>query len=77
MYLELIRSNPTQPSPLPDPVIPPDLSEGSHLSYSVQWLIFALCAAVGWVLAVRKSIQTRARGVSASDSAVATRYRSR
>jgi cytochrome oxidase assembly protein ShyY1 len=77
MYLELVRSNPTQPSPLPDPVIPPDLSEGSHLSYSVQWLIFALCAAVGWVLAVRKSIQTRARGVSASDSAVATRYRSR
>jgi cytochrome oxidase assembly protein ShyY1 len=60
MYLDLIRSNPAQPTGLPDPVIPPDLSEGSHLSYSVQWLIFALCVAVGWVLAVRKSIQTRA-----------------
>jgi hypothetical protein len=40
-------------------VIAPDLSEGSHRSYAVQWFIFALAVAVGWVLAVRKSIATR------------------
>jgi cytochrome oxidase assembly protein ShyY1 len=34
------------------------LTDGPHLSYAVQWFIFALCAVVGWVLAVRRSIAT-------------------
>lgn len=41
------------------PVSPPELSEGSHLSYAIQWLIFATAVIVGWVLAVRKSIANR------------------
>ncbi|KGA10281.1 MAG: hypothetical protein GM46_5615, partial [actinobacterium acAcidi] len=36
-------------------------SEGSHLSYAIQWLIFATAVIVGWVLAVRKSVANRAR----------------
>ena len=43
------------------PVSSPELSEGSHLSYAIQWLIFATAVIVGWVLAVRKSIANRAR----------------
>ena len=43
------------------PVSAPELSEGSHLSYAIQWLIFATAVIVGWVLAVRKSIANRAR----------------
>ena len=42
------------------PVSPPELSEGSHLSYAIQWLIFSTAVIVGWVLAVRKSIANRA-----------------
>ena len=45
------------------PVSPPELSEGSHLSYAIQWLIFATAVIVGWVLAVRKSIASRAQSV--------------
>ena len=45
------------------PVSPPELSEGSHLSYAIQWLIFATAVIVGWVLAVRKSIANRAQSV--------------
>jgi cytochrome oxidase assembly protein ShyY1 len=41
------------------PVSPPELSEGSHLSYAIQWLIFSVAVIVGWVLAVRKSIASR------------------
>lgn len=38
------------------PVAPPDLGGGPpHLSYTVQWFIFSVAVAVGWVLAVRKS----------------------
>lgn len=42
-------------------VASPELSEGPHLSYAVQWLIFSTCVVVGWVFAVRRSIRTRAR----------------
>lgn len=42
-------------------VAPPDLGGGPpHLSYTVQWFIFSVAVAVGWVLAVRKSTKTRA-----------------
>jgi cytochrome oxidase assembly protein ShyY1 len=35
----------------------PDLSEGPHLSYAVQWLIFTLCAAGGWIAVVRRQLR--------------------
>jgi cytochrome oxidase assembly protein ShyY1 len=49
------------------PVPAPELSQGSHLSYAIQWLIFATCVAVGWVFAVRRSIRTH-RAESAADT---------
>ncbi|MFP4312034.1 MAG: SURF1 family protein [Nitriliruptoraceae bacterium] len=41
--------NPTEDQ-LPFPAGPPELDEGSHLSYTVQWHIFALLAAVTYVV---------------------------
>lgn len=60
VYLELISSSPAEGDGLPQPVVRPDLSEGSHLSYAVQWFIFSGAALVGWGLAVRLSIRRRA-----------------
>jgi cytochrome oxidase assembly protein ShyY1 len=57
--LDLIASDPPEAGDLPEPVMRPDLSEGSHLSYAVQWFIFAAAAAAGWVLAVRVSARRR------------------
>jgi cytochrome oxidase assembly protein ShyY1 len=57
--LDLIASDPPEAGDLPEPVMRPDLSEGSHLSYAVQWLIFAAAAVAGWVLAVRVSARRR------------------
>ncbi|MEY4159372.1 MAG: hypothetical protein RL743_1867 [Actinomycetota bacterium] len=37
----------------------PDLSEGSHLSYAIQWIIFSLCAVGAWVILVRRAIRSR------------------
>lgn len=61
MYLDLSDSSPAETPPFPEPVAIPDLSEGNHLSYAVQWFIFSTAVAVGWVLAVRRSIRTRQR----------------
>lgn len=62
MYVDLIDSSPDEPGRFPEPVIAPDLSEGNHLSYAVQWFIFSIAAAVGWFLAVRKSVRGRRSG---------------
>jgi cytochrome oxidase assembly protein ShyY1 len=58
MYLELLESSPAEPGTV-SPIAFPELSEGPHLSYAVQWAIFSISVAVGWVFAVRKSIRTR------------------
>ena len=52
------ESTPAEPSPV-QPVAFPELSEGPHLSYTIQWAIFSISVAVGWVFAVRKSIRSR------------------
>ena len=57
-YIELEQTAPTTSDPALIPL--PELSDGPHLSYAVQWFIFTLCAAVGWVLVGRKSARARA-----------------
>jgi cytochrome oxidase assembly protein ShyY1 len=59
MFLELTASRPAEAGPYPQPVTLPELTEGPHLSYAVQWFIFSIAVVVGWVLAVRKSLRTR------------------
>jgi cytochrome oxidase assembly protein ShyY1 len=60
--LSMIDSDPTD-DPILRPVPAPTLSEGSHLSYAIQWLIFASCVVIGWTLAVRRSMR-RARSAA-------------
>jgi len=61
VYIDFIASKPPSESP-PIPVPPPDLSGGPpHVSYTVQWCIFSICAIVGWVFAIRRSLRNRRR----------------
>jgi surfeit locus 1 family protein len=54
-YLLLQRQTPAQPNGSPEPAPLPDLSEGPHLSYAVQWFTFAVIAVTGFVvLALRE-----------------------
>lgn len=59
VYLDLVASRPADENlrPVPDP----ELTEGPHLSYMLQWWFFSLCVVVGWVLAVRRSVGQRRR----------------
>jgi cytochrome oxidase assembly protein ShyY1 len=58
MYVEQLESIPADDASL-QPIVPPALDEGPHLSYTIQWFIFSVCVIVGWVLAVRRSIAQR------------------
>jgi surfeit locus 1 family protein len=59
MYLQLLTSTPPE-GQYPVSVAQPVLDNGPHLSYTIQWLIFSVCAIVGWVLVVRRAAATRA-----------------
>jgi cytochrome oxidase assembly protein ShyY1 len=45
------------------PVPPPELSEGPHLSYAVQWFIFSTIAVVGYPLVLRRVVARRGKEV--------------
>jgi cytochrome oxidase assembly protein ShyY1 len=66
-YVDMTASAPAD-TPLLEPVARPDLSEGPHRGYAVQWFIFTVCVAVGWVLAVRRSVRTNQRNRAEADA---------
>tara|TARA_B100000214_G_C23922106_1_gene606600 strand:+ start:107 stop:871 length:765 start_codon:yes stop_codon:yes gene_type:complete len=50
MYIQLTNQNPQQADGFPKALDLPKFSEGQHLSYAVQWFIFASIAAIGYPL---------------------------
>jgi cytochrome oxidase assembly protein ShyY1 len=52
--LQLSEQTPPQPGDLPIPVPPPELSEGPHLWYAIQWFSFAAVAVAGAAILVRR-----------------------
>ena len=50
MYIQLTGQNPQQADGFPKALDLPKFSEGQHLSYAVQWFIFASIAAIGYPL---------------------------
>jgi surfeit locus 1 family protein len=55
-FLQLQSQSPAAGSlPIPEP--PPELTEGPHLGYAFQWFAFAVIAAVGYVILVRREVR--------------------
>ncbi|MCI2237651.1 SURF1 family protein [Paenibacillus sp. TRM 82003] len=54
-----------EPAPAQAPAAPerPEVDEGPHLAYTVQWYGFALTALVVWVIAGRRELQARSAPV--------------
>lgn len=46
-YLELVEQRPAQQGDRPYPLPRPELSEGPHLAYAIQWYLFAVIAVGG------------------------------
>ncbi len=53
VYVQLQTQTPPA-GELPIAVPPPELGEGSHLAYAVQWFVFATIALVGYPLILRR-----------------------
>lgn len=62
LYLELTGSDADFTDLAQIPL--PELSDGPHLSYAVQWILFSLAAITGWVLTVRKAVNDRAKAAA-------------
>ena len=61
-------ADPTRPEPVSIlPVPPPELSEGPHLGYAVQWFIFAAIAIIGYPLVLRRVAERRGKEVDDRD----------
>lgn len=50
LYLQLLPAVVTTESSYPVALPAPDLDDGPHLGYAIQWFSFALIALVGWVV---------------------------
>jgi surfeit locus 1 family protein len=70
------RSNPPEPSAADRDgadleviraVPPPELSEGPHLGYAVQWFIFSAIAVAGYPLVLRRVVARRGKEVDDTD----------
>ena len=64
-YIQLSTTDPPEPAVAEDEprlvaLGPPELTEGPHLSYAVQWFIFSTIASVGYGLLLRKVAQEQA-----------------
>jgi cytochrome oxidase assembly protein ShyY1 len=60
--LQLARQMPAQSGSLPIPVPMPELSEGPHLSYAIQWFSFAAVAVAGAVILLRRDRRSSTEG---------------
>jgi cytochrome oxidase assembly protein ShyY1 len=61
LYLVLQKQEPAQPGELPNPATPPELGEGSHLIYTIQWFLFIAIALVGYGAILRREARKAAK----------------
>ena len=70
VWLQLAAQAPPPDGGLPDPVPLPPLDEGNHLSYAVQWFIFATLGVVVYLLLLRKRAREAAGSGTVGDELV-------
>ncbi|MEX2557455.1 MAG: SURF1 family protein [Actinomycetota bacterium] len=63
LYLRIVSQSPQQPGELPIPPGVPDLDDGPHLSYAVQWFLFATVALAVFVALARREARRKATRV--------------
>lgn len=65
IYVDLLQSDPAD-SPALSRIAEPDLTLGPHLSYVVQWCIFAACAVAAWGFIVRRALAAARRAATSA-----------
>ena len=60
-YIQLQQQSPAQSGTLPVPPPAPELDDGPHLGYALQWFSFATIAGLGFLLLVFKEVRDERR----------------
>jgi cytochrome oxidase assembly protein ShyY1 len=60
-YLQLTTQDPRQAGDYPIVLPLPQLDNGPHLSYAIQWFSFMAIGLIGWPLLIRRSLRERER----------------
>ncbi|MBW3604721.1 MAG: SURF1 family protein [Actinobacteria bacterium] len=55
VYVQAVEQQPSPVAGAPRPTPLPELTEGSHQSYAVQWFSFAVVALIGYPLLIRRT----------------------
>ena len=71
MFVNLVSQEPAQVGQLPEPVPPPELTDGSHLNYTGQWFIFATLTVIVYPLLLRRT--ARNKEIEAAEAVAASR----
>lgn len=53
VFIDLLASDPAESATL-SRIAAPELTLGPHLAYTVQWVVFSLCALIAWGFIVRR-----------------------
>lgn len=61
-YVQLIKESPSPNMAWPAPVPLPEIDEGPHFSYALQWFFFSLVAITAWVVVVRRKLREAPSG---------------
>ena len=56
-FLQRVKESPVQEGQWPATVALPELTEGPHLSYAVQWFFFSAVAIAAWTVVVRRRLR--------------------
>lgn len=55
-YVQLVKESPSPNEVFPSPVPLPELDEGSHFSYALQWFFFSSVAFAAWIVVIRRRL---------------------
>jgi len=66
-YLELTASTPQSTTSDLQSIPAPEVTEGPHRSYALQWIFFAIMTVIGWGVLVRKELQNRDENTAPRD----------
>ena len=67
-YLEMSASRPNSLTPELRVLPAPEVTEGPHRSYALQWIFFAIMTVIGWGVLVRNEYLTRLQGAGLTKS---------
>jgi cytochrome oxidase assembly protein ShyY1 len=62
-YLEMTASRPDSMSSEIRTLPAPEVTEGAHRSYAIQWIFFEIMTVIGWIILVRNEVKEQRKAL--------------